>query len=141
MDVEVGFAGKKATAEAYDQDELAKAFVTTFRNQIFAPGQQILMDFKAIPLRLTVKTVELVDMKALGGGGGGVQQATHPSARGILTPETAVNYYKDARSPINLKGSTRRPAANSVVRPDFKFEVSSPSPVSCTDKTDERSIS
>jgi vesicle-fusing ATPase len=39
-----------------------------------------------------------------------------------LTPETALNYFKDAKSPINLKGSTRRPAANSVVRPDFKFE-------------------
>lgn len=47
---------------------------------------------------------------------------TSPQARGILTPETALNYFKDARSPINLKGSTRRPAANSVIRPDFKFE-------------------
>ena len=43
-------------------------------------------------------------------------------ARGILTPESGINFSKDARSPINLKGSTKRPAANSVVRPDFKFE-------------------
>lgn len=122
MDVEVGFAGKKSTDAPYDQDELATAFVHTFRHQIFAPGQQLLMDFKSIPLRMTVRTVELVDISSLRGGTGGVQQATHPSARGILTPDTAVNYFKDARSPINLKGSTRRPAANSVVRPDFKFE-------------------
>lgn len=39
-----------------------------------------------------------------------------------MTPESRINFYKDARSPINLKGSTRRPAANSVIRPDFKFE-------------------
>jgi len=122
MDVEVGFAGKKSTDAPYDQDELATAFVNTFRHQIFAPGQQLLMDFKSIPLRMTVRTVELVDISSLRGSNSGVQQATHPSARGILTPDTTVNYFKDARSPINLKGSTRRPAANSVVRPDFKFE-------------------
>lgn len=122
MDVEVGFAGKKSTDAPYDQDELATAFVNTFRHQIFAPGQQLLMDFKSIPLRMTIRTVELVDISSLRGSNSGVQQATHPSARGILTPDTTVNYFKDARSPINLKGSTRRPAANSVVRPDFKFE-------------------
>ncbi|KAF4548886.1 ATPase-like protein 15 [Elsinoe fawcettii] len=124
LDVEVGFAGRKTTDIPYDQDELASAFIQNFRNQIFAPGQQLLMDFKAIPLRLTVKTVELVDLSALRGGQGGQAGQTHtdPRARGILTPETQINYYKDARTGINLKGSNRRPAASSVVRPDFKFE-------------------
>lgn len=122
MDVEVGFAGKKSTDIPYDQDKLAEAFVHTFRNQIFAPGQQLLMDYQSIPLRMTVRTVELVDLSPLRGGGGSVQQQTGRQARGILTPESQINYFKDSRSPINLKGSTRRPAANSVVRPDFKFE-------------------
>ena len=80
------------------------------------------MDYQSIPLRLTVRTVELVDISSLRGGGGTAQQQTARNARGILTPESQINYYKDTRSPINLKGSTRRPAANSVVRPDFKFE-------------------
>ena len=117
MDVEVGFAGKKSTDVPYDQDELAQSFLNTFRNQIFAPGQQLLMDFRSIPLRMTMRTVELGDLSRQPS-----QPLTNPQARGVLTPETALNYFKDARSPINLKGSTRRPAANSVVRPDFKFE-------------------
>lgn len=121
MDIQVGFAGKKMTADPYDQDELARAFVQTFRNQIFAPGQQLLMDFKSIPLRLMVKTVELVDIQSLNAAGGAAQH-TSPGARGILTPETAINFFKDARTPINLRGSNRRPAANSVIRPDFKFQ-------------------
>jgi len=121
LDVEVGFAGKKSTDVPYDQDELAAAFAQNFRNQIFAPGQQILMDFKAIPLRMTVKTVELVDLASMKPVNGESQQTTDPRARGILTPESAINFYKDARTGINLKGSNRRPAANSVVRPDFKF--------------------
>ena len=120
MDVEVGFAGKKSTDVPYDQDELAQAFTQTFRGQIFAPGQQLLMDYRSIPLRMTVRTVELADMQSLKSAGG--QQMTNPQARGILFQETTINYFKDAKSPINLKGSTRRPAANSVVRPDFKFE-------------------
>jgi vesicle-fusing ATPase len=120
MDVEVGFAGKKATEAPYDQDELAKAFAHNFRHQIFSPGQQLLMDYKSIPLRMTVRTVELVDMASLKSAD--AAQQTSPHARGILTPETMINYFKDARTPINLKGSNRRPAANSVVRPDFKFE-------------------
>jgi len=121
MDIEVGFAGKKSTEVPYDQDELAGAFAHNFRHQIFSPGQQLLMDFKSIPLRMTVKTVELVDVASLKSSGDATQQ-TSPNARGILTPETMINYFKDARTPINLKGSNRRPAANSVVRPDFKFE-------------------
>jgi vesicle-fusing ATPase len=121
MDIEVGFAGKKSTEIPYDQDELAGAFAHNFRHQIFSPGQQLLMDFKSIPLRMTVKTVELVDVASLKSSGDATQQ-TSPNARGILTPETMINYFKDARTPINLKGSNRRPAANSVVRPDFKFE-------------------
>lgn len=121
MDVEVGFAGKKSTEAPYDQDELGRAFANNFRHQIFAPGQQLLMDFKSIPLRMTVRTVELVDISSLKSASDAAQH-TSPQARGILTPETALNYFKDARTPINLKGSNRRPAANSVVRPDFKFE-------------------
>lgn len=122
MDVEVGFAGKKMTDTPHDQDELAQAFVKTYRNQIFAPGQQLYMDYKSVPYRMTVRTVELVDVSSLRAPAEGAQQRRDPQARGILTPESAINFSKDAKSPINLKGSTRRPAANSVIRPDFKFE-------------------
>ncbi|KAL1311557.1 hypothetical protein AAFC00_001676 [Neodothiora populina] len=121
MDVEVGFAGKKSTDKPYDQDELAGAFINNFKNQIFAPGQQILMDYQSIPLRMIVKTIELVDLHTMkpGSAQGSISD---PRARGILIPDTAINYYKDVKTGINIKGSTRRPAANSVVRPDFKFE-------------------
>ncbi|KAL1982251.1 hypothetical protein VTN96DRAFT_1620 [Rasamsonia emersonii] len=120
-DIEVGFAGKKRTDVPYDQDELGQAVTKNFENQIFAPGQKILMDHKSIPLLLTVKTVQLVDLTS-------EKQAstarveTEPTARGILTRHTVINFYKDARTGINLKASNRRPAANSIIQPDFKFE-------------------
>ncbi|SMY25723.1 unnamed protein product [Zymoseptoria tritici ST99CH_1A5] len=122
MDIEIGYAGTKAPAGAppFDQDELADAVTKVFRNQIFAPGQSFLLDFRGPKMKLTVRTVELVDLASLKSSGGA--QQTHPQARGILIPETTINFFKDAKSPIQLKGSTRRPAANSVIRPDFKFE-------------------
>jgi vesicle-fusing ATPase len=43
IDVEIGFASKKMTDQAYDQEELEKIFVRTFENQILAPGQILLM--------------------------------------------------------------------------------------------------
>ncbi|EME81148.1 uncharacterized protein MYCFIDRAFT_49254 [Pseudocercospora fijiensis CIRAD86] len=122
MDIEIGFATSKVPqTPPLDQDELAAGVYNVFRNQIFAPGQSFGMDFRGLKFRLTVRTVELVDLKSLKSSGGQTQQ-THPEARGILTQETVINFFKDAKSPIQLKGSTRRPAANSVIRPDFKFE-------------------
>lgn len=91
-----------------------------FENQIFAPGQKILMDHRSIPLLLTVKTVQRVDLSSENASGGSVE--TDPTARGILTRHSQITFFKDASTGINLKPSNRRPAANSIIQPDFKFE-------------------
>ncbi|KAL1853492.1 transport between ER and Golgi ATPase protein [Paecilomyces lecythidis] len=121
-DIEVGFAGKKRVETPYDQDELAGAVIKNFENQIFAPGQKILMDHKSIPLILTVKTVQLMDLTTEKPGTSSSAVSTEPTARGILTRHSLINFFKDARTGINLKASNRRPAANSIIQPDFKFE-------------------
>jgi vesicle-fusing ATPase len=79
------------------------------------------MDHKAIPLLLTVKTVQRVDLTSEKAAAAGSTE-TDPTARGILTRHTQINFFKDARTGINLKPSNRRPAANSIITPDFKFE-------------------
>jgi vesicle-fusing ATPase len=97
MDIEIGYAGTKAPAGVppFDQDELADAVTKVFRNQIFAPGQSFLLDFRGPKLKLTVRTVELVDLASLKSAGGA--QQTQPQARGILIPETVINFFKDAK--------------------------------------------
>ena len=45
-----------------------------------------------------------------------------PTARGILTKGSQMNFYKDSKSNINLKASARRPATNAILQPSFKFE-------------------
>ncbi|KAG4218804.1 hypothetical protein PC116_g32716, partial [Phytophthora cactorum] len=124
MDVEVGFASqRKITDVPYDQDELADYFVKMFQGQIFAPGQRLLMDYKGIPLMFVVKTVQLLDL--LGNEKGQASDSSsRPDTRGLLVAgqgQTEINFFKDAKNPIKLKGSTRRPATNAILRPDFKF--------------------
>ncbi|KAF7863944.1 hypothetical protein EAF04_006909 [Stromatinia cepivora] len=122
LDVEVGFASaKKFTDVPYDQDELASVFIKWFENQVFAPGQRLLMDHKNVPLSFLVKTVQLSDL-SMEKNAAPSPTVSVPQARGILVRTTPITFYKDSKSPIKLKGSSKRPAANSIIAPDFKFE-------------------
>jgi len=80
------------------------------------------MDHKSIPLLLMIRTVQLVDLSMEKPGSTSAPTLSDPRSRGILTRHTPMNFFKDARTGINLKPSNRRPAANSIIQPDFKFE-------------------
>ena len=121
-DIEVGFAGKKRVETPYDQEDLSRTVIKNFENQLFAPGQKILMDHRSIPLLLSVKTVQRVDLTSEKADLSSGQVETDPTARGILTRHTQITFFKDARTGLNMKPSARRPAANSIIQPDFKFE-------------------
>lgn len=119
INAEVGFAGRRSVDTPFDQDVLADAFTKTFENQILAPGQKIVMDFKSMPLMFTIQTAQLGDLNM---DDQDAPMRTDPNGRGILTRQTQMTLFKDARSGINLKASARRPAANSILQPNFKFE-------------------
>lgn len=122
MDVEIGFATKKVTEELYDQDDLSKLVIRNFQNQMFSPGQLVILDVRNMRLQIHVKTVEIVDLTQEKGTSSQQPTTSDPSVRGILTPQTFITFYKHAASPIKLKGSSKRPAANSIIQPNFKFE-------------------
>lgn len=89
---------------------------------MFAPGQRLVMDVRNIRLTVLVKTVQIIDLYAEKAASTDVPTSSDPHDRGILTPQTFITFYKNAASPIKLKGSSRRPAANSIIQPNFKFE-------------------
>ena len=95
--------------------------IQNYENQIFSPSQRILMDFKSIPLMLIVRTVQLIDLTSEKAGSS-APVVSDLSSRGLLTRHTTLNFFKDAKSTIRLKGSNKRPAANSIIQPNFKFE-------------------
>ncbi|CAN8104616.1 unnamed protein product [Discula destructiva] len=131
MTLGVRFAsGKPAshTLVPFDQETLAQAFVKKYENQILAPGQQIVMscEKERTTLLFTVTTVELIDMNLEKPADAGVLTEANPQARGILTRQTDVSFFKDpdptkTAPSVNLKGSAKR-GGNAIVRPDFNFE-------------------
>lgn len=80
------------------------------------------MDFKNLPMLITVKTVRLVVLSAGKPAASSSPSVSDPHIRGIITRQTQMSFFKDARSGINLKASKRRPAANAILQLDFKFE-------------------
>lgn len=80
------------------------------------------MDYRSIPILVVLKTVQLVDLSVGKPSASSEPSHTDPRARGILTRQTLMNFFKDSRSGINLKASSRRPAANAILQPNFKFE-------------------
>jgi vesicle-fusing ATPase len=120
MDMEIGFASKtKKTEVPYDQDDLAKAITQAWQNQVLQPGQRMIFDLKSIPLMFVVKTVQLMDLSEKPSS---TPTSSDPRSRGILTTHTRINFFKDPKAPFPLKPSNRRPAADSIIAPDFKFE-------------------
>ncbi len=80
------------------------------------------MDFKSLPLLIVIRTVQLVDLSMDKTSAGAEPTSSDPRVRGILTRHSLMNFFKDAKSGINLKASNRRPAANAIIQPNFKFE-------------------
>ncbi|KAK3314666.1 P-loop containing nucleoside triphosphate hydrolase protein [Apodospora peruviana] len=122
LDVEIGFASKnKIVDTVYDPDEVAQIFTKTYTNQIFSPGQRLIMDIRNIPIAVMVRTVTLSDL-SIQAGAAPPQPRVDSGARGILMTTSSVGIYKDAKSEIKIKATAKRAAANAIISPDFKFE-------------------
>ena len=92
-----------------------------YSNQVFSPNQRLIMDYKSIPMLFVIKAISMADL-SMEKGGAADEMMTIPNARAILVPSTQMSFFKDAKSGINLKASKRRPAANAILQPTFKFE-------------------
>lgn len=79
------------------------------------------MDIKSIYLSFTIKTTQVGDFSEKPGSLAN-RSSSKDHSRGILTTMASINFSKDPKSSIKLKGSSRRPAVNAIVKPDFKFE-------------------
>jgi vesicle-fusing ATPase len=82
------------------------------------------MGHEGIRLALTVKAVELTSLTDLASGKQEPSTAgvlTKHTARGILTQHATINFFKDGKTDIKIKPSSRRPAATSVLQSDFNF--------------------
>jgi vesicle-fusing ATPase len=121
LDVEIGFASaKKTTSTPYDEEALTEIFLRNYSNQVLSPGERILLDMQNVPLLIIVKTVTLTDLGMTGDDA--MVSSREPGARGIVTNQTKMTFYKDGKGEINIKGSIKRANNNAILAPDFKFE-------------------
>ena len=82
------------------------------------------MDYRSFQMKVVVKSVECVDLTVFEkkGAEGSSGPTSAQNARGILTPETVITFFKAADSNIRIKASAKRPPPNAIIQPNFKFE-------------------
>lgn len=78
------------------------------------------MDYKSVPLLFVVRAISVADLSMEKQSA--AEMTDFPNARAILVRSSQMGFSKDAKSDINLKASKRRPAANAILQPTFKFE-------------------
>lgn len=121
IDFDISFRSRgKAVNAPFDQDELALHLTKCFESQIFSPTQYLIFEFKGHIFDLKVRnlqTIDLGDIEPVAPVSSGIE------AKGILTKQTQINFFKGRDGLVNLKSSNSlRPRSDAVIRSDFKFE-------------------
>ncbi|PWN53756.1 AAA-domain-containing protein [Violaceomyces palustris] len=130
LDVEVSFLrrGEIAT-EQFDADEMARNFSRAFDSHMFTVGQLLVFEFHGQNLKAVIKGVDVVETQQLDRKAGGARAAQYqqqtPSARqdkGILMPQTQINFLQAPEGGLKIRASGKRPPPNAILQPNFKFE-------------------
>lgn len=121
IDIDISFRSRgKAVQTPFDQDELAAQFAKSFESQIFSPTQYLIFEFKGNIFDLKIRnlqTIDLGDVEPVAPVSSGIE------AKGILTKQTQINFFKGRDGLVNLKSANSlRPRSDAVIRSDFKFE-------------------
>ena len=121
LDIEISFRSRgKAVSTPFDQDELATQFIKTFESQIFSPTQYLVMEFKGHFFDLRIRNLQSIDLGDIEMSG---EVQTRIEAKGILTKQTQINFFKGRDGLVNLtSANSMRPRTDAVIRADFKFE-------------------
>ncbi|KAF8841604.1 AAA-domain-containing protein [Paxillus ammoniavirescens] len=108
-------------AVPYDVDEMTQKFLNAYSGLVFTPGSILIVDFKGDKLKLVVASLGLLEL-ADGQRGGTQRHAPRQIEMGVLMSKTDITIMKAGDSPMKLKTSAKRPAANAIISPNFKFE-------------------
>lgn len=85
-------------------------------------GQPVIFSFNKKMIKGTVRSLSNIDLSYSSKPGSKPDNASKaPTHFGILMSETEISFTKTEGSPLNLKASKKRAAANAIVRPDFNF--------------------
>ena len=125
MMIQVDFLSKSRRIEDFfDIKEMEVVFKKLFMHQVFTVGQLLALDFHGTNLLLKIEGIETVDVHQFRNGRfvpKHVEPGEKAPIRGILLPQTNLQFEKSLDSTIRLKGS-RIPLSHPIVQPNFSFE-------------------
>ncbi|EEB05324.1 secretory pathway protein Sec18 [Schizosaccharomyces japonicus yFS275] len=123
LDLELCFQNRnRTTSDAFDGEDMAKKFKQSYQNQVLAPGQKIVFDYRSYNIKATVITVTCADLLLSEKPSDQSPISKDPRTRGLLTMDTDITFYAAKENAVRLKASMKRPAANAILQPGFKFE-------------------
>ncbi|CAJ2511844.1 Uu.00g074690.m01.CDS01 [Anthostomella pinea] len=118
LDIEARFANTKDPKLTFREDDMKAQFQKTYANTVFAPKQQLWMDFGGTMLLLFVKTVHIL-------GKHSSKSTSDPNSPGILPShgcdEIWFQWVDIEETKHQFVRSINRPHSNAILRPDFKF--------------------
>ncbi|KAJ7734028.1 vesicular-fusion protein SEC18 [Mycena maculata] len=125
LDLEVGFLRKTEVKEAYAADDLARNFLKAFNGIVLTVGGLMIFDFHGQNLKVTVKSLSVLELadQQRGGGRGRSDFGPDPRSFGILMDKTDLTMMKSTEpNGINIKSSAKKAPPNAILAPNFKFE-------------------
>lgn len=121
IDIQVGFIRNRSeNQEPYSADEISRNFVKIFNGVVFAPGEILIFDFKGEKLKMTVASMNVVELPDQQNNSR-VGKQPHMEM-GIVMDRTDVTVMKASDSMIKIKSSAKKAASNAIIAPNFKFE-------------------
>jgi vesicle-fusing ATPase len=121
IDIQIGFIrNRNENQEPYSADEISRNFVKIFNNVVFAPGEILIFDFKGEKLKMTVASMNVVELPHQQNNSR-VGQQPHMEM-GVMMDRTDVTVMKASDSMIKIKSSAKKAASNAIIAPNFKFE-------------------
>lgn len=107
IDIQVGFIRNRSeNQEPYSADEISLNFVKIFNGVVFAPGEILIFDFKGEKLKMTVTSMNVVELPDQQNNSR-VGKQPHIEM-GIVMDRTDVTVMKASDSMIKIKSSAKK---------------------------------
>lgn len=127
LNLEIDFLKKTAPPKArFDTDDMAKQFLSTFLNSVFAVGEPFVFEYVSekdklrITFTATVKKILGIDVKALKSGVAGQSLDLH---EGVVMRDTGLIFDVTPDSSVSLGGNSRgKSTKRSIINSDWSFE-------------------
>jgi vesicle-fusing ATPase len=107
IDIQVGFIRNRSeNQEPYSADEISRNFVKIFSGVVFAPGEILIFDFKGEKLKMTVASMNVVELSDQQNNSRVVKQLH--MEMGVVMERTDVTVMKASDSMIKIKSSAKK---------------------------------